>query len=78
MGSRGCYENCAYCCIATLHHLAPGKRFRQRKAELIADEMAKLYRGREIKGNPPVCALSGSHTVTFVLFKPRDILLIGV
>jgi anaerobic magnesium-protoporphyrin IX monomethyl ester cyclase len=46
MGSRGCYENCAYCCIVTLHHLAPGKRFRQRKAELIADEMAELYRER--------------------------------
>lgn len=46
MGSRGCYENCAYCCITTLHHLAPGKRFRQRKAELIADEMVELYRER--------------------------------
>ena len=46
MGSRGCYENCAYCCIVTLHHLAPGKRFRQRKAELIADEMVELYRER--------------------------------
>lgn len=46
MGSRGCYENCAYCCITTLHHLAPGKRFRQRKAELIADEMVALYRER--------------------------------
>lgn len=46
MGSRGCYENCAYCCITTLHHLAPGKRFRQRKAELISDEMVELYRER--------------------------------
>jgi TonB family protein len=49
MGSRGCYENCAYCCITTLHHLAPGKRFRQRKVELIADEMAELYRERETR-----------------------------
>jgi anaerobic magnesium-protoporphyrin IX monomethyl ester cyclase len=46
MGSRGCYENCAYCCITTLHNLAPGKKFRQRSVELIADEMAELYRGR--------------------------------
>ena len=46
MGSRGCYENCAYCCITTLHHLAPGKRFRQRSVELIADEMEELYRER--------------------------------
>jgi hypothetical protein len=30
MGSRGCYENCAYCCVTTLHNLAPGKKFRQR------------------------------------------------
>jgi anaerobic magnesium-protoporphyrin IX monomethyl ester cyclase len=46
MGSRGCYENCAYCCITTLHNLAPGKKFRQRTVELIADEMAELYRER--------------------------------
>ena len=46
MGSRGCYENCAYCCITTLHNLAPGKKFRQRSVELIADEMVELYRGR--------------------------------
>lgn len=46
MGSRGCYENCAYCCITTLHNLAPGKRFRQRSVELIADEMAELYSER--------------------------------
>src|SRR3984957_382125 len=46
MGSRGCYENCAYCCITTLHNLAPGKKFRQRSVELIADEMVELYRER--------------------------------
>ena len=46
MGSRGCYENCAYCCITTLHNLAPGKKFRQRSVELISDEMAELYRER--------------------------------
>jgi len=46
MGSRGCYGHCAYCCITTLHQLAPGKRFRQRNVERIADEMAALYRER--------------------------------
>ena len=46
MGSRGCYENCSYCCITTLHNLAPGKKFRQRSVELIADAMAELYRER--------------------------------
>ncbi len=43
MGSRGCYGSCAYCCITTLHRMAPGRRFRQRKVERIADEMAALY-----------------------------------
>jgi hypothetical protein len=43
MGGRGCYGNCAYCCITTLHRLAPGKRFRQREVERVADEMAALY-----------------------------------
>jgi radical SAM superfamily enzyme YgiQ (UPF0313 family) len=46
MGSRGCYGRCAYCCITTLHEMAPGKRFRQRQVESIADEMAALYRER--------------------------------
>ena len=46
MGSRGCYGNCAYCCITTLHQLAPGKRFRQRNMEGIADEMSVLYHDR--------------------------------
>lgn len=46
MGSRGCYGSCAYCCITTLHQLAPGKRFRQRSVAHIADEMAALYHER--------------------------------
>jgi anaerobic magnesium-protoporphyrin IX monomethyl ester cyclase len=46
MGSRGCYGSCAYCCITTLHQLAPGKRFRQRNGEGIADEMGVLYHER--------------------------------
>jgi TonB family protein len=46
MGSRGCYGSCAYCCITTLHRMAPGKRFRQRDVERIADEMAALYHAR--------------------------------
>ena len=46
MGSRGCYGSCAYCCITTLHRVAPGRRFRQRSAEQIAQEMAELYHDR--------------------------------
>ena len=46
MGSRGCYGNCAYCCITTLHRISPGKRFRQRNVDRIADEMLALYQQR--------------------------------
>src|SRR4030095_8718204 len=31
MGSRGCYGNCSYCCITTLHRLAPGERSEERR-----------------------------------------------
>jgi radical SAM superfamily enzyme YgiQ (UPF0313 family) len=49
IGSRGCFGNCAYCCITTLHRMAPGKRFRQRQPEKIADEMAVLYHERGVR-----------------------------
>jgi ankyrin repeat protein/radical SAM superfamily enzyme YgiQ (UPF0313 family) len=49
VGSRGCYGSCDYCCVTTLHRLAPGKRFRQRSVENIADEMATLYSERGIR-----------------------------
>ncbi len=49
MGSRGCFGSCAYCCITTLHRMAPGKRFRQRQPQKIADEMAVLYHERGVR-----------------------------
>ncbi len=49
LGSRGCFGSCDYCCIVTLHKLAPGKHFRQRSIESIADEMASLYNERGIR-----------------------------
>ncbi len=49
MGSRGCFAACDYCCIMTLHRLAPGPRFRQRTPESVADEMARLYHERRIR-----------------------------
>jgi anaerobic magnesium-protoporphyrin IX monomethyl ester cyclase len=49
LGSRGCYGSCAYCCITTLHRMVPGKRFRQRNPERIADEMADLYNRNGIR-----------------------------
>lgn len=51
IGSRGCYGNCSFCCIATLHRSAsPGDRHRLRDVAAIADEMALLHeeRGTEI------------------------------
>jgi radical SAM superfamily enzyme YgiQ (UPF0313 family) len=49
VGSRGCYANCAFCCIAAWHHLAPdGARFRQRSVEDVADEMAWLNHERGV------------------------------
>jgi radical SAM superfamily enzyme YgiQ (UPF0313 family) len=49
MGSRGCVSDCDYCCITTLHRLAPGPRFRQRSAADVADEMADLYHRRGVR-----------------------------
>jgi radical SAM superfamily enzyme YgiQ (UPF0313 family) len=51
VASRGCYARCAFCCIAAWHEQAsPGKRFRLRPVEDVADEMAFLQRerGRDI------------------------------
>ena len=49
LGSRGCVGGCDYCCIMTLHRMASGRRFRQRRPEAVADEMAALYHGRGIR-----------------------------
>lgn len=49
LGSRGCLANCDYCCITTLHRLAPGPRFRRRQPEQIAEEMGELYHERGIR-----------------------------
>lgn len=49
MGSRGCVATCDYCCIVTLHRTVPGKKFRRRDPENVADEMAALYHDRGIR-----------------------------
>ncbi|MBN2194621.1 MAG: cobalamin-dependent protein [Polyangiaceae bacterium] len=49
MGSRGCYSSCDYCCIVTLHRVAPGPRFRQRSVTSVLDEMATLYHERGVR-----------------------------
>jgi hypothetical protein len=50
VSSRGCYANCAFCCIAAWHEQAlPGQRYRARPLEDVADEMAWLHHQRQIE-----------------------------
>jgi hypothetical protein len=50
VASRGCYANCTFCCIAAWHQQAlPGKRYRLRPIEDVADEMAWLNRERGVE-----------------------------
>jgi radical SAM superfamily enzyme YgiQ (UPF0313 family) len=49
IASRGCYARCAFCCIAAWHEATlPGKRFRLRPIDDVADEMAWLRRHKAI------------------------------
>ena len=50
VASRGCYANCTFCCISAWHEQTqPGKRFRLRPLEDVADEMAELQYQRKIE-----------------------------
>lgn len=49
MGSRGCVRSCDYCCIATLHELAPGPRFRRRDPDRVVAELSYLYHRRGVR-----------------------------
>ncbi len=50
VSTRGCYANCSFCCIAAWHEMAlPGKRYRERPLEDVADEMAAEHFGRGIE-----------------------------
>ncbi len=49
MGSRGCVRRCDYCCITTLHRMAPGPRFRRRTPANIVGELAELYHHRGVR-----------------------------
>ena len=48
-GSRGCYGDCAYCCINSWHRGSTGKRLRFRSAANLAEEMAQLYHRRQVR-----------------------------
>jgi radical SAM superfamily enzyme YgiQ (UPF0313 family) len=50
VASRGCYGNCTFCCISAWHEQTqPGKRFRLRPVEDVANEMAELHHHRKIE-----------------------------
>jgi len=50
VSSRGCYADCSFCCIASWHEQTlPGKRYRQRAPEDVADEMVTLERERGVE-----------------------------
>jgi radical SAM superfamily enzyme YgiQ (UPF0313 family) len=49
LGSRGCVARCDYCCIVTLHKMAPGKKYRRRDPARVVEEMAALYHERGIR-----------------------------
>jgi len=49
VSSRGCYANCSFCCIAAWHEQSlPGKRYRIRDIEDVADEMVEMQKERAI------------------------------
>jgi radical SAM superfamily enzyme YgiQ (UPF0313 family) len=50
IGSRGCYGNCSYCCIAAWYETgSSGRRFRLREVDDIADEMAQQHHQRGVE-----------------------------
>ncbi len=50
VGSRGCYANCTFCCIAAWHEQTlPGKRYRVREPDDVAAEMVEMQRERGIE-----------------------------
>lgn len=42
--SRGCYANCAFCSIANFYKMTPGKKWRRRSPENVADEIILLIK----------------------------------
>ena len=49
VSSRGCYANCSFCCIAAWHEQSlPGKRYRVREPDAVADEMLAMKHERGV------------------------------
>jgi radical SAM superfamily enzyme YgiQ (UPF0313 family) len=49
VGSRGCYADCAFCCIYAYADNADGARYRRRSPESIAEEMGQEYERRGVR-----------------------------
>lgn len=49
LSSRGCIGECAYCCLRAFGKDAGGKRFRMRRPEEVADEIASAYHGLGVR-----------------------------
>ncbi len=49
LGSRGCYADCAFCCIYAYAENADGARYRRRSPENIVAEMKEEYDRREVR-----------------------------
>jgi radical SAM superfamily enzyme YgiQ (UPF0313 family) len=49
LSSRGCHANCHFCSINAWYRQNPGRRFRRRGVEAVADEMAWLYHQRGVR-----------------------------
>jgi len=49
LGSRGCYADCAFCCIYAYSENAAGPRYRRRSVQAIVQEMVAEYHQRDIR-----------------------------
>jgi radical SAM superfamily enzyme YgiQ (UPF0313 family) len=49
VGSRGCYADCAFCCIYAYAENADGARYRRRSPENVAEEMRREYFERGVR-----------------------------
>jgi hypothetical protein len=49
VGSRGCYADCAFCCIYAYAENADGARYRRRSPESVAREMQREYTERGVR-----------------------------
>jgi anaerobic magnesium-protoporphyrin IX monomethyl ester cyclase len=49
LSGRGCYGACRFCSIRAWHAKIGGSRFRQRRVESVAQEMADLYHQRGVR-----------------------------